>query len=330
MMRFGLLVGAVLAGILGIGAGAAPQAQPPPGAGISESRVLEASRGAGRVVEGKFDEVRGRRSWSSRGGSGSRLRRERPGGRSCSTSSSRTYPGRERLLAGRGHGARHEPQADHRRARPAPRRRRPGALPGIGTARPPMSKNRDPGCRSGFYVISYANPRTCARSATSSSCPPATPRAASRTASTSGRAARRGATTSPTSARSRPAAAATAARSGSPTSRNPYQPKVFGDPIDLWRNDGHRLLARRPGRRRRGIAWVERPRRHPRLRHARPARDPFTNPCARPRRWIRSSWPAAASRGVNRVTQPVMTYAQLGPPDRRLGPRRRRRRRATS
>ena len=37
MMRSGLLVGAVLAGVLGIGAGAAPQAQPPPGAQISTS-----------------------------------------------------------------------------------------------------------------------------------------------------------------------------------------------------------------------------------------------------------------------------------------------------
>ena len=47
------------------------------------------------------------------------------------------------------------PQADHRGARPAPRRRRSGELPGhrhVGT------KTRNPGCRSGFYVISYADP----------------------------------------------------------------------------------------------------------------------------------------------------------------------------
>ena len=37
MMLFGLLVGAVPAGSLGIGAGAAPQAQPPSAAPISDS-----------------------------------------------------------------------------------------------------------------------------------------------------------------------------------------------------------------------------------------------------------------------------------------------------
>ena len=39
-------------------------------------------------------------------------------------------PRRERVLAGRGHGSRHEPEADHRLARPAARRRRPGGVSG--------------------------------------------------------------------------------------------------------------------------------------------------------------------------------------------------------
>ena len=33
------------------------------------------------------------------------------------------------------------------------------ACPGIGTAVDAPSKNRDPDCRSGFFVISYGNPR---------------------------------------------------------------------------------------------------------------------------------------------------------------------------
>ena len=59
------------------------------------------------------------------------------------------------------------------------------------------AKNRNPNCRSGFFVISYGNPRDCARSATSSSSRRVTPRAASTTATTCGLAARRGAMTSP-------------------------------------------------------------------------------------------------------------------------------------
>ncbi len=62
MMRFGILVSAVLAGILGVGAGAAPQAQaPPPGAQLSASLEYVARvPGTQQVVEGKFDKVRGR------------------------------------------------------------------------------------------------------------------------------------------------------------------------------------------------------------------------------------------------------------------------------
>jgi len=66
---------------------------------------------------------------------------------------------------------------------------------------------RDPDCMSGFYVISYDNRRTSGRSATSSTCPPATRRAASRAASTAGRGVPRGAairtTSEPSSRRTR-------------------------------------------------------------------------------------------------------------------------------
>ena len=59
------------------------------------------------------------------------LRRQRPGpSRAHGQLPAGEDPGRERLLAGRGHGDRYAPQADHRRARPASRRRRPDRLSG--------------------------------------------------------------------------------------------------------------------------------------------------------------------------------------------------------
>ena len=61
MMRFGLLAASVLAGVLGIGAAAAPRAQPPPGAQISASlEYVTRVPGTEQVVEGKFDKVQGR------------------------------------------------------------------------------------------------------------------------------------------------------------------------------------------------------------------------------------------------------------------------------
>ena len=67
---------------------------------------------------------------------------------------------------------------------------------------PAGGSTRIPACRSGFYVISYADPRTSSRSATSSSCRRGTRRAVSGAAATSGPAGRRGATTSTGSGRS--------------------------------------------------------------------------------------------------------------------------------
>jgi hypothetical protein len=61
MIRVGLAVTAVLAGILSIGAAAAPQADPPPGAQMSSSLEYVARvPGTSMVVEGKFDRARGR------------------------------------------------------------------------------------------------------------------------------------------------------------------------------------------------------------------------------------------------------------------------------
>ena len=89
------------------------------------------------------------------------------------------------------------------------------SCPGIGTL---SAKNRNPKCKSGFYVISYRDPRHLEQVGKFNEVPAGTRRAASTAAITSGPAVRRGVTTSPTSARSPRARAATAGRSGSPTS----------------------------------------------------------------------------------------------------------------
>ena len=226
----------------------------PPGAAKSTNlEYVDALPEAGRHHRGQVRRVRARTCWSSRGGSASRpttsaTRRSR----SCSTSSCPGRPGRERLLAERGHGARHEAQADHRRARSSPHRRARRASP----ARPAAAR-ANPDCRSGFYVISYGEPgRTASRSATSSSLPPATRRAASRTASTSGPAARRGVTTScnlgpilsPDRRRRRTrstASSATAGRSGSPICEPGQARRVRPADRHLAQRRLHGLLARR-------------------------------------------------------------------------------------
>ncbi len=176
-------------------------------------------------------------------------------------------PRPERLLAGRGHGHRRPPQPDHRRARPASRQRRPGELPRHRHAR--RRRTANPGCRSGFYVISYARSgEPASRWATSSTCPPATRSAASTAATTSGRAGRRAATTWPTSGPFTPGGRGDGRPIWVTDLRNPANPKVFPEPIDLWRNDGaDRLLARRRRRRERH-RLDERSRRPARLRDA--------------------------------------------------------------
>ena len=130
---------------------------------------------------------------------------------------------------------------------------------------PKNGSTANPACKSGFYVISYANPRErSSRSATSSSCPRATRRAASRTAATSGPAGRRGATTRTGSARS----------STVPDERrftrtigngrpiwvtdltNPLHPDVSDQPVDVWRNDKYTDYSHDVDEDDQGIAWV--------------------------------------------------------------------------
>ena len=112
--------------------------------------------------------------------------------------------------------------------------------PGIGNdlpGDPPVSKTRPEGCRSGFYVISYANPRNLRQIGDLVGLP------AGHTATCidrcnfvwTGGPARRDdlAFLGPFTAAGR--------GDGRPIwvtdLRDPAEPKVFGNPIDLWRND---------------------------------------------------------------------------------------------
>ena len=180
------------------------------------------------------------------------------------------------------------------------------------------SKNRDPDCRSGFFVISYGNPRDLRQVGDFVDLP------AGHTASCindcdyvwTGGPARRNdlAYLGPIDAH-RPGAA-TAGRSGSPTCATPRKPKVFGNPIDLWRNDGATDYSHDVQVDERGIAWVSgRGGIRGYATQGHPPRPAPPTCCARPRRGIRSSWPAAASAGS---TSRDDVHAQLVAADGRL------------
>ena len=233
--------------------------------------------------------------------------------------------GRERLLAERGHGARHAPQADHRRARPAAhraRRRRPARR----TAASSYAELQERLLR---HLLRRPG-EPASRSATSSRCRRATRRAASRTAATSGPAVRRGAAdradlhpssvarADPRPDRARPelrlqpATSATAGRSGSPTCATRTGPQVSDEPIDLWRNDGYTDYSHDVDEDEQGIAWVSGRGGIRGYATQRPAPRPVPEPrAAGRRRSTRSSSPAAASAGT---AQPVMLMHNSGRP----------------
>ena len=244
------------------------------------------------------------------------LRRHRPGepGAPRHVHAARDQPG-QRLLAGRGHGARHEAQPDHRCARPAAQRGRPGRV------RLPRQRRRSP-CAT----------RTAA--AASSSSPTATRRTsrqigdfvslpAGHTASCiqdckyiwTGGPARRddqgnlGPIIPQGSAAPAPSVGSNRLiGDGRPIwvtdLRNPAKP------VGLRRADRpvaqrrlHGLLARRR-RGRAGHRLGRRPRRHARLRHLGQAPRPVPEPrSAGRRRSTRSSSPAAAWRGTTRASR---------------------------
>ena len=159
MTRVGLVVTSVLAGVLGIGAGGrTPGRAAARRADLGLARVRHArARARGRSSRASSTRSRGRDVLIVTGRFGFKTYDVSDPSQPAAAGHvpAAGDPRRERLLAGRGHGHRRPPQPDHRRARPASRQRRPGELPGIGTL---GSKTRNPGCRSGFYVISYADP----------------------------------------------------------------------------------------------------------------------------------------------------------------------------
>jgi hypothetical protein len=256
MMRFGLIVGAVLAGLLGIGAGAAPQAEPPAGAQISDSlEYVTRVPGTSQVVEGKFDKVRGRDILILTGRFGFKtLDVSDPA--SPQVLDTFQPPG---ILGANGYWQDEDMDIDVRRNLII------GALdprhddvdqvgcPGIGTL---GSKNRDPDCRSGFYVISYADPENLRQVGDFVDLP------AGHTVSCidgcnyvwAGGPARRDdlAYLGPFTPGGR--------GDGRPIwvtdLRNPTSPKVFSEPIDLWRNDGLTDYSHDVDVDENGIAWT--------------------------------------------------------------------------
>lgn len=256
MMRFGLVVAAVLAGVVGIGAAAAPRAEPPPGARISASLEYVARvPGTGQVVEGKFDTVRGREILIITG---------RFGFKTLDVSDPTnprvldTFQPPE-ILGPNGYWQDEDMDIDVRRnliiGALDPRHDSVDQVscPGIGTS---GAKTRNPGCRSGFYVISYRDPENLEQIGEFVDLP------AGHTVSCiadcryvwTGGPARRNDQTAlgPFTPGGR--------GDGRPVwvtdLRVAHDPKVFPDPIDLWRNDGLTDFSHDVDVDDHGIAWV--------------------------------------------------------------------------
>ena len=109
----------------------------------------------------------------------------------------------------------------------------------IATGCPPDGSTRLPQCRSGVYVISFADPPNL-RQVGGFTEVPGRPhaRAASTTAGGCGPAAPRGAATSPTSGPFTEGERGDGRPVWVTDMRNPSAPEVYGQPIDLFRNDG--------------------------------------------------------------------------------------------
>ena len=236
--RVGLVLTSVLAGALGIGAGGPPQAEPPPGAQMSASlEYVTRVPGTGQVVEGKFDKVRGRDVLIITGRFGFKtLDVSDPANPEVLD----TFQPPE-ILGPNGYWQDEDMDIDVRRnliigaLDPRHDNVDQASCPGIGTL---GSKNRDPDCRSGFYVISYNDPKNLRQVGSFVDLP------AGHTVSCidgcryvwAGGPARRDdlAYLGPFTPGGR--------GDGRPIwvtdLRNAAKPKVFPEPIDLWRNDG--------------------------------------------------------------------------------------------
>ena len=256
MIRTALVLTVVLAGVLSLGAAAAPRADAPPGAQISSSLEYVARvPGSAMVVEGKFDRARGRDLLIVTG---------RFGFKTYDVSNPRdpqvldTFQPAE-ILGPNGYWQDEDMDIDTRRnliigaLDPRHDNVDQTSCPGIGTA---GAKTRNPGCRSGFYVISYGDPENLEQVGDFIDLP------AGHTVSCidqcnyvwAGGPARRndqadlGAFTPGGRGDGRPIWVTDL--------RNPTRPVVFPEPIDLWRNDGLTDYSHDVDVDENGIAWT--------------------------------------------------------------------------
>ena len=158
MLRFALSLTVALAVVLNAGAATQVVQAPPPGAQISDSlEYIARVPGTSQVVEGKFDQVRGRDILIITG---------RFGFKTLDVSDPTnprvldTFQPAE-ILGENGYWQDEDMDIDVRRnliigaLDPRHDNVDQASCPGIGAL---GSKTRNPGCRSGFYVISYGDP----------------------------------------------------------------------------------------------------------------------------------------------------------------------------
>ena len=250
-----LLAAAALAGAVTPG-GSAAAAAPPPGAQISDSLeyVGRVADSAG-IVEGKLDTVAGRDVLVTTGRYGFRTYDISDPGNPVLLD---TFQPPE-ILGARGYWQDEDMELDTRRKLII------GALdprhddvdqtscPGIGTL---SAKTRNPGCRSGFYVISYAKPEALRQIGDFVELP------AGHTTSCiehckyvwTGGPARRNdlASLGPFT----PGARGDGRPIWVTSLKNPAKPHTYPTPVDLWRNDGLTDYSHDVDVDARGIAWV--------------------------------------------------------------------------
>jgi hypothetical protein len=246
-----LLAAAALVGSVSAGAGAAPPT-PPPGAQISASlEYVGRVPNSGLVGEGKFDTVAGREVLVTTGRFGFRTY-DVTNPESPQLLDTFQPPD---ILGANGYWQDEDMDLDVRRNLII------GALDArhtdVDQSRcPGTGSSRDPGCRSGFYVISYADPANLVQVGKFVGLP------SGHTASCiddcryvwTGGPSRRD------DQRSLGPYTLGGRGDGRPIwvtdLRNPARPKTFSKPIDLWRNDGATDYSHDVDVDARGIAWV--------------------------------------------------------------------------
>jgi hypothetical protein len=260
MRRLGAV--AVVAGALLCAPGGAQAADPPPGAAISDNlEYVTRVAGANGIVEGKFDRVKGKDVLVVTG---------RFGFKTYDVSDPEDPQLMDEFLppelAEFGYWQDEDMELDTRRKLiigALDPRHNDGDPTATGCPDQDSLSVRDPDCKSGFYVISYANPADLEQIGDFVSLP------AGHTASCiqdcryiwTGGPARRDdqGWLGPIL----PASPETGNRligDGRPIwvtdLRNPYKPKVSDQPIDLWRNDGYTDYSHDVDEDAQGIAWI--------------------------------------------------------------------------